>query len=213
VGLAGAEKGLPYLLAAAEQARASYALARAVTLLRQDVQCGANEVLGGFKLKNDARAKRVWYEYKCCKAPEPVAAAAPQAGGRVSKIAGEPWSPGTDLSEKQLAVIEHGIAGGTNYSFRVMEQYDKQKGNSRAPVTGGATVSAPEVPGIGNNIAKQSGDNEQAKLDSGKGGGSSAIVAAPTINNNNNVQNTPVKLAPRNGDSTVNKYMQSRWAF
>jgi hypothetical protein len=39
---------------------------------RQDVQCGANEVLGGFKLKNDARAKRVWYEYKCCKAPEPV---------------------------------------------------------------------------------------------------------------------------------------------
>ena len=147
------------------------------------------------------------------KAPEPVAAAAPQAGGRVSKIAGEPWSPGTDLSEKQLAVIEQGIAGGTNYSFRVMEQYDKQKGNSRAPVTGGATVSAPEVPGIGNNIAKQSGDNEQAKLDSGKGGGNSSIVAAPTINNNNNVQNTPVKLAPRNGDSTVNKYMQSRWAF
>lgn len=146
------------------------------------------------------------------KAPEPVAAAAP-AGGRVSKIAGESWTPGQNLSEKQLAVIEQGIAGGTNYSFRVMEQYDKQKGNSRAPVSGGATVSATEVPGMGNNIAKQSGDNEQAKLDSGKGGGMSAVVAAPTINNNSTVQNTPIKLPPRNTDSTVNKYMQSRWAF
>jgi hypothetical protein len=76
-----------------------------------------------------------------------------------------------------------------------------------------AKVTPPESSQIGNIISKQSGDNEQAKLDSGKGNGSSAIVAAPTINNNNTVQNTPVKLAPRNGDSTVNKYMQSRWAY
>lgn len=147
-------------------------------------------------------------------APVPVAAtAAPASGGRVSKIAGEEWAPGKELSAKQLAVIEQGIAGGTNYSFRVMEQYDKQKGNARAPVTGGATVSAPDVPGMGNTIAKQSGDNEQAKLDSGKGSGGTAVVSAPTINNNSTVQNTPVKLPPRNTDSTVNKYMQSRWAF
>ena len=35
LGLFGAERGMPYALAAAEQARASYAHARAVTLLRQ----------------------------------------------------------------------------------------------------------------------------------------------------------------------------------
>jgi hypothetical protein len=95
--------------------------------------------------------------------------------------------------------------------------------SSSSPVTGSATgkvigdtapnIAPPAAPQTGNTIAKQSGDNEQAKLDSGKGGGNSSIVAAPTINNNNNVQNTPVKLAPRNGDSTVNKYMQSRWAY
>jgi hypothetical protein len=77
------------------------------------------------------------------------------------------------------------------------------------------TVSPKPVntPVTGNIISKQSGDNEQAKLDSSKGGGNTSIVAAPTVNNNNTVQNTPVKLPPRNNDSTVNKYMQSRWAY
>ena len=77
------------------------------------------------------------------------------------------------------------------------------------------TVSPKPVstPVTGNMISKQSGDNEQAKLDSSKGGGNTSIVAAPTVNNNNTVQNTPVKLPPRNTDSTVNKYMQSRWAY
>lgn len=65
----------------------------------------------------------------------------------------------------------------------------------------------------GNIISKQSGDNEQAKMDANKGGNNTAIVAAPTVNNNNTVQNSPVKLPPRNNDSTVNKYMQSRWAY
>ena len=137
---------------------------------------------------------------------------------RVSKIAGEPWSPGKDLSPKQLAVMEQGIAGGANYSFRVMEQYDKQKGNARAPVTGSVGTNASSVAPVpaaqtGNIIAKQSGDNEQAKMDATKGGNNTAIVAAPTVNNNQTVQNTPIKLPPRNTDSTINKYMQSRWAY
>jgi hypothetical protein len=37
---------------------------------RQNVQCSTNEVLGGFKLRREGN--RVFYEYKCCKAPEPV---------------------------------------------------------------------------------------------------------------------------------------------
>jgi hypothetical protein len=76
-----------------------------------------------------------------------------------------------------------------------------------------AKLKPADSPSTGNVISKQSGDNEQAKLDAGKGGGNTAVVAAPTINNNNTVQNSPVKLPPRNTDSTVNKYMQSRWAF
>ena len=142
----------------------------------------------------------------------PTGGSAPvAAGGRTSKIAGEPWTPGTDLSAKQLAVIEQGIAGGTNYSYRVMEQYDKQKGNARAAVTGGG-VSAASVPGIGDTISKKSGENEQAKLDSGKGG-TANIVSAPTVNNNTTQQNNNIKLQPRNNDSTVNRYLNSRYAM
>jgi hypothetical protein len=76
-----------------------------------------------------------------------------------------------------------------------------------------AKLKPADSPSTGNVISKQSGDNEQAKMDASKGGNNTAIVAAPTVNNNQTVQNTPVKLPPRNTDSTVNKYMQSRWAF
>lgn len=76
-----------------------------------------------------------------------------------------------------------------------------------------AKLKPADSPSSGNIISKQSGDNEQAKMDANKGGNNTAIVAAPTVNNNNTVQNSPVKLAPRNTDSTVNKYMQSRWAY
>jgi hypothetical protein len=119
-------------------------------------------------------------------------------------VANEKVVPGQPLSEKQMNVIGMSKSMGNKYPEYIEKQYANQNA---------AKLKPPEPPQTGNAIAKQSGDNEQAKLDSGKGGGSSAIVAAPTINNNNNVQNTPVKLAPRNGDSTVNKYMQSRWAY
>jgi hypothetical protein len=145
-------------------------------------------------------------------APVPAAAESKATGGRVARIAGEEWTAGKELSDKQLAAIESGIAAGNNYSFRLMEQYDKQKGNKRPSVTGGG-VSAASVPGIGDTISKQSGENDQARMDAAKGGGGNTVVSAPTINNNTQNQTSSVKLSPRNNDSTVNKYMQSRWAF
>ena len=89
-----------------------------------------------------------------------------------------------------------------------MEQYDKQKGNARAAVTSGSLNTVD-----GDTIAKKSGENEQAKLDSGKGGGTANIVSAPSITNNNSTTAPTTRVPPRNNDSTVNKYMQSRWAF
>ena len=119
-------------------------------------------------------------------------------------IAGERVSAGQPLSDKQMRVIGAAKTMGNSYSPEIEMQYKKQLATK---------VTPPEAPQTGNVISKQSGDNEQAKLDAGKGGGNTAVVAAPTINNNNTVQNSPVKLPPRNTDSTVNKYMQSRWAF
>lgn len=79
--------------------------------------------------------------------------------------------------------------------------------------TSAAQVSPASAPSTGNVISKASGDNEQAKLDATRGGGGNTVVSAPTINNNTQNQTSSVKLSPRNNDSTVNKYMQSRWAF
>jgi len=132
--------------------------------------------------------------------------AASGKGGTV--IAGEPWSAGQELSKNQIAAIKSGIASGNNYSFRVMEQYDKQQGNARPAVTGGGLSSID-----GDSLSKKSGDNEQAKLDASKGGGTANIVSAPTVNNNNTTQTSNVKLSPRNNDSTVNKYLSSRYAM
>lgn len=74
-------------------------------------------------------------------------------------------------------------------------------------------VGAVTAPQSGNIVAKQSGENEQAKLDSGKGGGTANIVSAPTVNNNTTQQSNNIKLQPRNNDSTINKYINSRYAM
>lgn len=79
--------------------------------------------------------------------------------------------------------------------------------------TSAAQVAPAAAPSTGSVISKASGDNEQAKLEATRGGGGNTVVSAPTINNNTQNQTSSVKLSPRNNDSTVNKYMQSRWAF
>lgn len=143
-------------------------------------------------------------------APVQAAAVTPSApsgkGGTI--IAGEPWSAGKALTDNQIAEIKSGIASGKNYSFRLMEQYDKQQGNARAAVTGGGLSNID-----GDSLSKKSGDNEQAKLEAAKGGGTANIVSAPTVNNNNTTQTANVKLSPRNNDNTVNKYLSSRYAM
>jgi hypothetical protein len=123
-------------------------------------------------------------------------------------IAGERAEGGKPLSEKQMSVIGISKSMGNSYSPEIEKQYASQKAASDS-----AKLKPADTPSTGNIISKQSGDNEQAKMDANKGGNNTAIVAAPTVNNNNTVQNSPVKLPPRNTDSTVNKYMQSRWAY
>jgi hypothetical protein len=76
-----------------------------------------------------------------------------------------------------------------------------------------AKITPFSSPNTGNVVDKQSSDNEQAKLDASKGGGTANIVSAPTVNNNNTTQTNNVKLSPRNNDSTVNKYLSSRYAM
>jgi len=134
---------------------------------------------------------------------------------RVSKIAGETWSPGSNLSPKQLAVIEQGIAGGTTYSFRVIEQYDKQKGNARAPVTSSVrdTPIPAASPQSGNAVAKQSEQNREANMDANKpsAAGGNTIVSAPTVNNVQHSQQT-IKLPTRNQDNSLSHHLSKRYA-
>lgn len=120
-----------------------------------------------------------------------------------------------EVSKGQYSKIESLVsAGKIDEAQKLVDAIRETKRVQAAEKAGTKPmITPPEAPQTGNLVAKQSGDNEQAKLDMGKSAGVSAVVAAPTINNNQTVQNSPVKLPPRNTDSTVNKYMQSRWAF
>ena len=75
------------------------------------------------------------------------------------------------------------------------------------------SLSPAAVAMTGETVSRASSETDQARLDATKGGGGNTVVSAPTINNNTQNQTNSVKLSPRNNDSTVNKYMQSRWAF
>lgn len=138
----------------------------------------------------------------------PVQAAPTARGQTSSMIAGEPWTVGQELSKKQLAVMSSAIAGGTNYSARVMRQYDKQKGIAAAPVTGGVQSGLD-----GDSLSKKSTQNEQAKLDAAKpsSGGNTNVVNAPVNNTTNQTQ--LIKSPVRNQESSQSKYLDSRYAF
>lgn len=65
-------------------------------------------------------------------------------------------------------------------------------------------------PQTGNLISKQSGENEQAKLDSQKNsGGNTSVVSAPTINNNQSTTN--IKAPIRNQESSQSQYLRNRY--
>ena len=143
-------------------------------------------------------------------APSAPTAAAPAESGtakRVSKIAGEPWSPGQDLSKNQLAELEKGIASGVNYSFRVMEQYDKQKGNARAGVTGGAvsTEMGAPAPQTAGAVYDQSSKNAESAMRPAQS--APVIVSAPTNVSNNNSQSIAMPAPIRNDDNGITKYI------
>ena len=138
----------------------------------------------------------------------PVQAAPTARGQTSSMIAGEPWTVGQELSKKQLAVMSSAIAGGTTYSARVMQQYNKQKGIAAAPVTGGVQSGLD-----GDSLSKKSTQNEQAKLDAAKpsSGGNTNVVNAPVNNTTNQTQ--LIKSPVRNQESSQSKYLDSRYAF
>ena len=50
------------------------------------------------------------------------------------------------------------------------------------------------------------------KAAAGGAGGNTNVVNAPSVTNNKTVQNSPVKLSPRNNDTTVNRYLERAYA-
>lgn len=114
----------------------------------------------------------------------------------------------TETIEKYRKEIEASGAGKVTGG-----KVDGQNLSGTETANTAAQVAPASAPSTGSVISKASGDNEQAKLEATRGGGGNTVVSAPTINNNTQNQTSSVKLSPRNNDSTVNKYMQSRWAF
>lgn len=122
------------------------------------------------------------------------------------KVTGGKEAPG-DKTESALKKSAEGLTGPANGTA----------GGSDSGATLGKSpeasprASAAVTPSSGSTISNASGQNESAKLEAGRGG-TANIVSAPTINNSQNVQNQSIKLSPRNTDSTVNKYLEKRYA-
>ena len=141
---------------------------------------------------------------------EPSAPSAPKRGGQ-SVIAGEPWAAGQKLSDKQLAAIESGIASGTSYSMRLMSQYDKQKGNATAAVTGGAQSGVDGDSARGGQIYSKSAETASAREDvANKSSAGTAVVNAPTTVNNTTQQSSVIRSPIRNEENSLNRYYGSR---
>jgi hypothetical protein len=141
---------------------------------------------------------------------EPSAPSSPARGGQ-SVIAGEPWAAGQKLSDKQLAAIESGIASGNSYSLRLMSQYDKQKGNATAAVTGGAQSGIDGDSARGGQLYSKSAETASAREDvANKSSGGTAVVNAPTTVNNTTQQSSVIRSPIRNEENSLNRYYGSR---
>jgi len=129
-----------------------------------------------------------------------------------TQIAGEKVVPGQPLSGKQMAVMAMSLSVGNKYPAEIMQQYNKQ-------LAGGATVDNSKAnaitptPSSGNIIAGKSTEVVGAKEDmANKGGNTNAILNAPTTVNNNTNQSTIMRSPFKNEDSTLNKYIGTRYA-
>lgn len=120
-----------------------------------------------------------------------------------------------DVSKHQYNRIQElATAGKTEEADKLISAIQETSRAQRAEKAGTKpSLSPAAVAMTGETVSRASSETDQARLDATKGGGGNTVVSAPTINNNTQNQTSSVKLSPRNNDSTVNKYMQSRWAF
>jgi hypothetical protein len=130
----------------------------------------------------------------------PNVAAPNQKTQTYTEIANEKVVPGQPLSDKQMAVIGMSKSMGNSYSPEIEKQYADQNAAKLKPAT---------APNTANIISKQSGENEQAKLMSGKQTQPTNIVSAPTVNNTTQQTNV-VRVPVRNQDNSVNSWLSSR---
>jgi hypothetical protein len=142
------------------------------------------------------------------KAGEPTVAAAPKSTTQQwTEIAGEKVTPGQELSQKQMAVMGMAIQSGNTYSPEIMAQYNKQK---NAPTASPTDSSATAV--NGSNVYGESKSNADAAAQTSGAASSNNIVNAPSnVTNNYSSSSTP-RVPPRNQDSSVSRYIGSRYA-
>lgn len=122
------------------------------------------------------------------------------------KVGGKEYTPAELDKAVESGAVDPAVANNARKVWSVKERAAGRDGS-------GITAMPAAAPSSGDTVSRASGENEAARLDATKGGGGNTVVSAPTINNNTQNQTSSVKLSPRNNDSTVNKYMQSRWAF
>lgn len=170
----------------------------AVLKFRKEIEAaGAGKVTGGKKEEAPGDKTK-----EALKGSATGALGGSSSSESYTKIAGEKVVPGQDLSEKQMATIGMAKSQGNSYSPEIEAQYAKQL---KQPTAAGTASS-------GDAVTNASSQNEQAKLEATKGGAGNNIISAPTVNNNSTVQNNAPKLPPRNTDSTINKYLERRYA-
>jgi hypothetical protein len=169
---------------------------------RKEIEAaGAGKVTGGIKeTPVEPGDKTTGALKKTAEGVTPKAGVTPKVGAaNQSDMSGEP----TQEKFKQIFDAEMEKHGNFNLAQAKAKQATGLFGTGRSPET------LPKS--TGNIISKQSGDNEQAKLDSNKGndGNNTNIVNAPVTTNN---KSSPIIKSPiRNQESSVSSYLRSRY--
>jgi hypothetical protein len=116
-------------------------------------------------------------------------------------VMGRPVEKGKPLDPDQMSIVKTNMEHGIKPSALVKESYD-------------LALKQPKVEGVDNgssNISNASASNEELKTGAGKA--NTNVVNAPTtINNNNSGGKTDIRAPLRNQESSVNNYIQNRYA-
>ena len=191
------------------------------------------EKVGSFffldNLSRQAQADRVKNETEYLNKKNGVTTGEPtvtKATEKWTEIAGEKAVPGQDLSPKQMAVMGMAIQSGNSYSPEIMAQYNKQKAAIGTGSGAGSSEFAAQDPRRvdvapsgssptvtnGSAIYGESKSNADAAAQTSGTTSSNNIVNAPSnVTNNYSSSSTP-RVPPRNQDSSVSRYIGSRYA-